>query len=121
MRAYLREHSKKSDRISEIKERIETAFSCKIDYCKVYHEFRRIYPHLGTKDCENFLKFLDENGSLHLEETKPCNESLCKLFFQTKAMYHHYEKFGDIVLIDTTYNTNHYSIPLVIISGIDNN
>jgi len=34
-------------------------------------------------------------------------------------MKYNYEKFGDIVLVDTTYNTNHYSVPLVVISGVD--
>jgi len=36
-------------------------------------------------------------------------------------MHDDYTKFNDIVLIDTTYNTNYYSIPLVVICGVDNN
>ena len=36
-------------------------------------------------------------------------------------MLNDYSKFSDILLIDTTYNTNFYSIPLVVFCGVNNN
>jgi len=36
-------------------------------------------------------------------------------------MQKHYIQFNDILLTDTTYSTNHFSIPLVILSGVDEN
>ena len=36
-------------------------------------------------------------------------------------MHQNYEKFHDILLIDATYSTNHFSTPLVVLSGIDEN
>jgi len=35
-------------------------------------------------------------------------------------MKKNFEKFGDILIVDTTYNINYYSTPLVILSGVDN-
>ena len=34
-------------------------------------------------------------------------------------MQHNYSSLGDILLIDATYNTNKYSIPLIIMSRVD--
>jgi len=76
MKTYLRENSKKLDHMSDVKDQVEVALTCKVDYWKIYKEFRRLYPRLGSKECENFVKFWDENGYLHAEETKPSEESL---------------------------------------------
>ena len=35
-------------------------------------------------------------------------------------MKKNFEKLGDILIVDTTYNINYYSTPLVVLSGVDN-
>ena len=39
-------------------------------------------------------------------------------FFATKVMEENYRLFGDIILIDSTYQTNIYKVPLVLFTGI---
>ena len=110
----------KKDKVSAIKEHIETTFSCRISYSSIYNEFRRQNPRFGPMDCKNFLDFLDRNQALKEYETSE-NKDLCKLLFVTEKMKANFSKFGDILILDSTYNTNTYSVPLVVFSGIDNN
>ena len=107
--------------VSDIKSNLENSFSCKLDYWTVYREFREQFPRLGESDCRNFVDFLRKNECLYEENISKEDRSLCKLLFLTPKMLRNYSKFHDILLIDTTYNTNYYSIPLVVFSGIDNN
>jgi len=121
---------------SKIREFLESKFGRKLDYFVVYNEFRRIYPRFGIVDCQNFVNFLAENGAYwkslpEVEEFKQKenisqaigeiedDQSLCKLFFSTKRMKENLRIFGDVILVDTTYNINYYSTPLVVISGVD--
>ena len=121
---------------SKIREFLESKFGRKLDYFVVYNEFRRIYPRFGILDCQNFVNFLAENGAYwkslpEVEEFKQKenisqaigeiedDQSLCKLFFSTKRMKENLRIFGDVILVDTTYNINYYSTPLVVISGVD--
>jgi len=104
-----------------VKEHLENVFSCKLDYWKVYHEFRKLYPRFGAQDAQNFIEFIEKNGGIHSEQIDSTDQSICKLLFQTKLMHQNYEKFHDILLIDATYSTNHFSTPLVVLSGIDEN
>ena len=36
-------------------------------------------------------------------------------------MFENYNKYGDLVILDTTYKTNRLGIPLVFINGVNNN
>ena len=40
------------------------------------------------------------------------------MFFVSPIMKYNYDLFGGVVLIDSTYQTNIYNVPLVIFSGI---
>ena len=55
-----------------------------------------------------FLRFISDNQE----------KNLCKLYFATETMKKNYSNYHDIVLIDATYLTNKYRIPLIIFSGI---
>jgi len=111
----------KYSNVTEIKASLENSFSCKLDYWVVYREFRKQFPRLGASDCYKFLDFIRKNECLYEDDINEDDQSLCKLLFLTPKMLRNYKKFHDILLIDTTYNTNFYSIPLVVLSGIDNN
>ena len=105
---------------TEIKDHIEKTFNCKMMYATIYNEFKRQFPRLGPEDCQKFIDFLDINNCSY----KSCvgeNRALSRLLFITPAMQNHYTKYSDILLIDSTYQTNFYSIPLVILSGVNNN
>jgi len=95
--------------VSDIKSNLENSFSCKLDYWTVYREFREQFPRLGESDCRNFVDFLRKNECLYEENISKEDRSLCKLLFLTPKMLRNYSKFHDILLIDTTYNTNYYS------------
>ena len=121
IKAFMISSFKKDDFISEVKEVLENAFGCKLDYWKVYNEFRRLYPRLGSQDARKFIEFIEKNGGIHSEVLDSTDQSICKLFFQTKLMGENYKRFGDIILIDATYSTNHFSTPLIVISSVDEN
>lgn len=110
----------KRSKVTEIKDHIETTFNCKINYSTVYNEFRRQFPLFGPDDCQKFIEFLETNNCAYKNSLEE-NTSLSKLIFSTQIMRKNYEKFSDIVLIDSTYKTNFYSVPLVILSGVDHN
>ena len=49
------------------------------------------------------------------------DNSLKNLFWTDGLSRAQYRLFGDALVIDSTYNTNTYCYPLVILSGVDNN
>lgn len=55
------------------------------------------------------------------EPTSDKNNSLTKLFWADGFSRAQYKLFGDALVLDSTYKTNTYRFPLVIISGVDNN
>jgi hypothetical protein len=112
---------KKSDKPCDVRDPLEIIFGTRLGYWQVYREFRDLYPRLGINDCRIFLGFLSSNNAPHYEVTDSHSQAACRIYLQTQLMHENYGKFGDIVLTDSTYNTNRYPIPLVIISGIDNN
>jgi len=110
----------KRSKVYEIKEHLESTFNCSLPYSRVYNEFRRQHPRFGIDDCQMFIEFLQLNGAL-FRQSRTSDNALCRLLFSTQKMASNFRRFGDILLIDSTYNTNLYSIPLVVLSGIDNN
>lgn len=110
----------KFTRVSTIRDHLELTFHCRLSYNLVYNEFRRNFPRFGREDCVTLINFLKHENAEHFC-TLDDENSLCKLIFQTQRMRANFENFGDIILTDTTYNTNFYAIPLVIFSGVDSN
>jgi len=49
------------------------------------------------------------------------NDRLKNFIFSSQNMKHLYKKFNDIILMDSTYRTNKYKLPLYIIAGINEN
>jgi len=109
----------KGSKVTDIQQILEKKFACGIDYMSIYHEFRRLFPRFDEKDCENFIKYLDANNAKYRCLIDENNRSLCRLLFCTKLMVQNYQLYGDILIVDSTYNTNYYSVPLVVISGVD--
>ena len=90
----------------------------KLNYQKVYYHFRKIRPLLGPRDCEHFHQHLVENNFLVRTAVDSTDQALCKIIFISPVMKTNYDFFGDIILIDSTYQTNIYKAPLVTFTGI---
>jgi len=124
---------KKSSNPSAIREYLENRYDVKLDYMTVYNQFRKLFPRFGVEDCSNFIQYLlkneadyrslpelGENDENQGDSSVETDKSLCKIVFSTKKMKENFKNFGDILIIDTTYNVNYYSTPLVVLSGVDN-
>jgi len=75
----------KKDKVSAIKEHLESIFSCRISYSSTYNEFRRQNPRFGPLYCQNFMDFLVRNAALYEFEANE-NKNLSKLLFGTEKM-----------------------------------
>ena len=72
----------------------------------VYNQTRKIFPRFAENDAKNLIEFFQEKNIYYKYETNPDNNELNKLFFSTKRMQLQYEKYGNIVIVDTTYRVN---------------
>jgi len=100
---------------------LESKHRTNLSYQQVYYTFRKIKPLFTKNDCHHFISYLEKEGFQVSFEVNEEDQDLCKLFFASKTMQANYKDFGDIMEIDTTYNTNIYSIPLVVFTGIARN
>ena len=107
--------------IIDIVDYLEVRYKKKgFNYAKVYREFRKLRPLLGPKDCSFLCQYLLKNNFITHFMIDEEDKTLCKLFFISETMRENYLQSGDIILIDSTYNTNIYKTPLVVFSGIAN-
>ena len=109
----------KSTKVFTIKEFLEKKYKIQLDYDTVYRGFRKIFPRFGEKDGSNMLELLISKNIFYEADLDPENGMIKRFFFATPRMIEHYNLYGDINLIDSTYRVNHYNIPLIIYSGID--
>ena len=63
----------------------------------------------------NFPQNLCEISTVKVEEGK---EKLVNFVASTKNMKNLYKKFNDVILIDNTYKTNRFRMPLLVLAGI---
>jgi len=63
----------------------------------------------------NFPQSLCEISTVKVEEGK---EKLVNFVASTKNMKNLYKKFNDVILIDNTYKTNRFRMPLLVLAGI---
>ena len=89
-------------------------------YSQIYREFRKFYVKFKANDASNLVNNLRQRRFELRKVINDQDESLTKLIFINQDMRNHYFQYNDVLLIDSTYKTNKYSYPLVIISGADN-
>ena len=80
----------------------------------------------GEGDASKMLQLLLEWKDLDpLWIIKPCldpvSRRLTSLLWMSPAQRELYSKFNDVVIVDTTYNTNRFQMMLCIITVVDNN
>ena len=109
----------KRRKITDIVKFLEKKYKKTFNYWKVRYLFRKANPLFGPQDCSRFVLFLQRQSAFikHVSDDK--EKSLTKLFFATALMKKSYELYKDVVLIDATYKTNQYQIPLLVFSGIN--
>ena len=107
-------------KVSEVRDYLEIKYNTKLDYLTVYQQYRKFFPRFNSEDCQKLIDHLIANDAKVTWDVDIDNKDLCKLIFSTKLMMENYRKFGEVLLIDTTYNTNYLSVPLVVFSGVDN-
>jgi hypothetical protein len=56
----------------------------------------------------------------YLDIKKSDDNRLEALYWSSKDMLDSYQLYSDVVLLDSTYRTNRFSLPLVVISGVTN-
>lgn len=78
-----------------------------------------------NKDAQNLAKLskaIQELSQDHLAKMEPDNDGCLKNFvFVSKNMKQLYQRFYDVILVDSTYRTNKYSLPLLVFAGINEN
>ena len=89
-----------------------------LSYNKVYYHFRKLRPLLNEEDVNYLVSYLRSKNAFVEPVVDTQNQFMCKLLFCTKTMQENYKKFGNIMLLDTTYKTNKYQIPLLVFTGI---
>jgi len=112
------QYFKKTRPVIDIVHYFEAKYRCSLDYHQVYHEFKKTKPIFGKNDCTNFYQYLQSKASFIGRNPIENDQSLTKLIFLTETMKRNYELYGDIIMMDSTYNTNLYRIPLVVLTGI---
>ena len=109
----------KNKSAAQIIEFLEAKFNIKkLNYQTVYYAFRKDKFLFGVDDCLYFYKYMKDRNFIIFESVNQTNQSLCSLIFASQIMVSNYRLYGDMVLIDITYNTNVYKVPLVVFSGI---
>jgi hypothetical protein len=105
-------------KISTIVKQFKSKYRREFGYAQIYREFRKINIKFGPSDAENLFSQLRDKGFL-FSFLLDSNRALSKLIFTNNAMKEDYFKYRDVVLMDSTYKTNKYAFPVVVISGMN--
>ncbi len=109
----------KRAKVTEIVTFLESKYKVKqLNYQEVYYHFRKLKTLFGPKDCEFFHKTLIENNFIVYYDVSSTDQTLSKLLLVSPIMKENYERYGDIVLLDSTYHTNIYKAPFAVFTGI---
>ena len=109
---------KKNRAIIDIVNYLENKYGLVVDYQRVYYEYRKLVPLFGPQDCFKFISYLKSTNAFIKHTTSVEDKALTRLFFATPVMQQNYTQHQDILLMDATYKTNKYQIPLLVFSGI---
>ncbi|XP_076943183.1 protein FAR1-RELATED SEQUENCE 5-like [Bidens hawaiensis] len=86
----------------------------------VYNEMRHVRAEIfqGESHMEVLFRHLDDKGYTHDFRKNPSTNAMEDLFFMHPTSYIMFRSFPHVLIIDTTYNTNVYRLPLVQIVGV---
>ena len=79
---------------------------------------------LRNGDAEGALAYLcgkaEESPHFYYKYDVNAENRLCRLFWTDARSRINYARFGDVLAFDTTYRTNAYRKPFVILAGVNN-
>lgn len=86
--------------------------------------FGKVKRMLGADDAKNLIDYMKfakgDNNMFHYVYTMDEETRLEHLFWCHAQSFDWYQKYGDVVVFDTTYKVNSYDMPCGIFVGIDN-
>jgi len=106
----------KRRKIVDVVTHLEQKYKRTFNYDKVRYFFR-VTNLFGPHDYKKFIEFLQQKSAFVKCQINDKDKSMTRLF-ATVAMINNYKLFSDFLLIDATYQTNQYQIPLLVFSGI---
>ncbi|KAL2944267.1 Protein FAR1-RELATED SEQUENCE 11 [Bienertia sinuspersici] len=91
------------------------------DVCNLVAKVKRM---LGDDDVKRLLEYMklakQENNMFQYAYTMDDERRLEHLFWCQAQSFELYQRYGDIVVFDTTYKVNSYDMPCGIFVGVDN-
>ncbi|XP_019189960.1 PREDICTED: uncharacterized protein LOC109184415 [Ipomoea nil] len=78
----------------------------------------RMMDNAGKTQMQVVMSFLHNNGYVHESRTNNATDELEDLFFVHPKSMEKWRAFPHVLLIDATYKTNRYSMPLVEMVGV---
>ncbi|XP_021757666.1 protein FAR1-RELATED SEQUENCE 11-like isoform X2 [Chenopodium quinoa] len=86
--------------------------------------FGRVKRLLGANDSKSLLEYMkstnEENNKFQYAYTVDGERRLENIFWCSAESFDWYQKYGDVVVFDTTYKVNAYDMPCGIFVGVDN-
>ena len=108
---------RKDSSVVQIKDFLEQKFKVDLSYRAVYVEFRKVFPLFGPDDATIFMDWCQENNFIIKKHINVNEKFYTKLFISSPLMRTHFDLYGDIVIMDSTYRVNKYKLPIVLFSG----
>nr|XP_043633717.1 protein FAR1-RELATED SEQUENCE 11-like [Erigeron canadensis] len=90
----------------------------------VHNLFARVKRALGDNDAMELINYMEaskeKNNKFHYEYTVDEDMRLENIFWCHPQSFDWYEKFGDVIVFDTTYKVNAYDMSCALFVGINN-
>nr|XP_043614572.1 protein FAR1-RELATED SEQUENCE 11-like [Erigeron canadensis] len=90
----------------------------------VHNLFARVRRALGDNDAMELINYMEaskeKNNKFHYEYTIDEDMRLENIFWCHPQSFDWYEKFGDVIVFNTTYKVNAYDMPCALFVGINN-
>ena len=112
---------------AELVEYINLEFHAEFSYNAIYYECQKISEETWGKpseDCHRLIEILEQDlkiGMAHFATQVNAKKELTHVFYSAKEWKKLYEKFSDVVIMDSTLGKNRFNMPLTLLIAIDNN
>jgi zinc finger SWIM domain-containing protein 3 len=114
----------KSETIKHMQEIINTKFDIQLDYLTTRNAIRKM-DIFGepSKDANNLIDLVrnlkTRNHNVFYDYSTDGDNKLERFFLASPSMIRNLQIFGDIIICDTTFGMNRFSMPLMLILGVN--
>jgi zinc finger SWIM domain-containing protein 3 len=116
----------KNESVKTMREVVNAKFNMDLDYIMVKNTMKRAQkaifgdPSFDAKNLIEILKKLQKDNYKLEFNYSTCKEGeLENLFWATSSMIRNLHYYGDIIICDTTFGMNRFSMPLMLLLGVD--